>query len=639
VASSRDPSPSGSLLQLLRSELAQVLPFSRMSPTHLEELIAVAEQAYFAPGEVVLEPGMGPARMLHVIRRGSVASCRNGEGDADRESRVDYVEGDLFPVGAVLAERPVRGTYRASVDTFCLLIPAARVRELAERSPVFADFLGHRAAQLLELSRRSLQAAYASQVHAEHSLEASLATLPPRSVLRCAPQTPIGDALAAMHERHVGSIVVTDTAGAPVGILTRHDIVGRITLPQRPLTDPVAAVMSAPVHTLASGRTLLDAALLMSTHGVRHVPVTESGRVVNVVSERDLFALQRLSLRQIGARLRAAADLAALQALAAEIRRFAGHLLGQGVGARQLTELVSRLNDTLTERLVQLVAERHGCDLGRACWLAFGSEGRSEQTVATDQDNGLMFVSDAPERDRPAWLAFGREVNAGLDACGYPLCKGNVMAGNPACCLSVEEWRQAFAGWIERGTPRDLLAASIYFDLRPLCGAVALPEPMRAEIAARAAAVPRFLKQMAEDALRQPSPLNWRGAIDAVEVDGRPMFDLKLQGTSIFVAAARLYALAHGVRETSTRARLEAVAPKLGATPRESGSWVVAFEYLQMLRLRVQLPAAGEADRAAEAHPNRIDVASLSDIDRHMLREACKVARRLQQRIELDYRR
>ncbi|HEX2540391.1 MAG TPA: DUF294 nucleotidyltransferase-like domain-containing protein [Caldimonas sp.] len=635
MTSPRASSPSGSLLELLRAELARAVPFSQMSADHVDELIAGAEQAYYAPGETLLEPASGPARMLHIVRRGSVSSRR----PADPGSRVEYAAGDLFPVGAVLAERPVSSSYVANDDTFCLLAPVGLVRAVAEKSPPFADFLSGRAAQLLDLSRRALQAAYASQAATEQSLETPLDSLPPRDVLQCAPGTPLAEALAAMNARRVGSIVVADAAGAPVGILTRHDIIERITLPQRPLSEPIASVMSAPVQALDGARTLLDAALLMSTHGIRHVPVTDGGRVVNLVSERDLFALQRLSLRQIGARLRVAADLPALQRLADEIRRLAGHLLGQGVGARQLTELVSRLNDTLTERLVHLVAQRRGIDLDRACWLAFGSEGRSEQTVATDQDNGLMFTSDSPGRDRPGWLAFGREVNEGLDACGYPLCKGNVMASNPACCRSVEEWQQAFAGWIERGTPEDLLAASIYFDLRPLCGAVAIAAPLRAAIAARAAAVPRFLKLMAEDAMRQPSPLNWRGAVETTDVDGRPMFDLKRQGSSIFVAAARLYALAHGVQETGTRARFEAVAPRLGATPRESDSWVIAFEYLQMLRLRVQLRGANDADPVALAHPNRIDTSTLSDIDRHMLREACKVARQLQQRIELDYRR
>ena len=103
------------------------------------------------------------------------------------------------------------------------------------------------------------------------------------------------------------------------------------------------------------------------------------------------------------------------------------------------------MNDVLTARLVTLVAGARGIDLARGCWLAFGSEGRSEQTLATDQDNGLVFASERPDADRASWLAFGREVNDALDACGYPLCKGNIMAGNPACCLTQDEWRMRFA--------------------------------------------------------------------------------------------------------------------------------------------------------------------------------------------------
>ena len=176
--------------------------------------------------------------------------------------------------------------------------------------------------------------------------------------------------------------------------------------------------------------------------------------------------------------------------MAKDIRRFARNLLGQGVGARQLTELISHLNDVLTEQLVTLVAARRGVDLSRACWLAFGSEGRGEQTIATDQDNGIVFASDDPARDRPAWLALASEVNEGLDACGYPLCRGNVMARNPECCLSRGEWLERFAGWIEGGAPEDLLKASIFFDLRPLVGERALAQPMR-ELVARGPAAAR----------------------------------------------------------------------------------------------------------------------------------------------------
>jgi CBS domain-containing protein len=116
--------------------------------------------------------------------------------------------------------------------------------------------------------------------------------------------------------------------------------------------------------------------------------------------------------------------------------------------------------------------------------------------------------------------------------------------------------------------------------------------------------------------------------------------DLKLRGTAIYVDAARLYALAHGVAATGTRARLEAVAPAMGVPPQEAEAWIGGFEYLQLLRLQVQLARERrEAVDAPDGNPNLIDVNALNDIDRRVLKESLKVARRLQQRIELDYAR
>jgi CBS domain-containing protein len=372
----------------------------------------------------------------------------------------------------------------------------------------------------------------------------------------------------------------------------------------------------------------------MARHGVRHVPVTEAGRVVGIVSERDLFALQRMSLQHVSSAIRAAGDVETLRAVAPQLPRLARSLLGQGVGARQLTELISRLNDLLASRLVELTAQRHGLDLQRACWLAFGSEGRGEQTIATDQDNGLVFESDDPDRDRPAWLAFARDVNEALDACGYPLCKGNVMASNPQCCLTADEWWARFEHWIAHGSATDLLNASIYFDFRALAGRAELILPLRDKLLHAASHTPRFMKQMAENALRNRVPLNWRGAIETQDRDGHRWLDLKLNGTVLFVDAARLFALAHGVDATGTRERFEAAGAALKVTPGEAEAWAGAFEVLQMLRLRAQIDLDVDRD-----NPNRIDLARLNDIDRRVLKEVYRFARTLQQRMELDYMR
>jgi|CXWL01.1.fsa_nt_gi CBS domain-containing protein len=625
-----------------RAELMCHLPFSRMAQADVEQFIAAARLVQFAPDAVLLEPAMGPVPELHFILQGSVSGRL---GLADLSGPIEYEVGDLFPVSAVLGHRAVSATYTANVETACLLLPAAAMHALAAASPPFADFLNHRVLQFLELSRRAVQAAYSSQALAEQSLEARLDTLPGKSPLTCGPDTPLAQALASMHERRVGSVLVTDAQGAALGILTRHDILGRVTLPQCALATPISEVMSTPIHILTTAHTLQDAALLMSRHGIRHVPVAEAGKVVNIVSERDLFALQRQSLKQVSTQIRAARDLPALQQAAAGIRRLARHLLGQGVHARQLTQLISHLNDLLTEVLVDWQARAHGLDMNRACWLAFGSEGRSEQTIATDQDNGLIYTSDDPQADRARWLRFASDVNAALDACGYPLCKGNVMASNPQCCLTGAEWAQRFAHWIEHGAPEDLLNASIYFDFRPLVGNAGLLQPLRATVNAGTALPPRFLKQLAQNALRQRVPLNWRGAIEAKPLDGQRVVDLKMHGTAIFVDAARLFALAQGISATGTRERCEAAAPAMRVPTRESQAWVSGFEFLQMLRLRVQLQRQGgtgaESLRGAlhDANPNLIDIDSLNELDHRLLKETLRVARRLQQRMELDYLR
>lgn len=624
-----DLSPSSSLLANLRQELMRHPPFAQMQAGEVDFFLTHSRQNYFAPEEVLIEPDSGPVKELFFIRQGAVIGER---GLAELSGGAFHYEpGELFPVSAALAQRAVTATYRAVEDTFVLALPLASMHALAVLSPPFADFLNRRTLKFLDLSRRALQVAYASQALAEQSLETPLGDVAAQAPVSCPPHTPLREALAQMHQLRIGSMLVTDEGGRPLGILTRYDILGRVTLPALPLDTPISQVMVQPVLTLSHEHTALDAALLMSKHGIRHVPVTRAGVAVGMVSERDLFAMQRLSLKQVSTSIRSAADVDTLKMVAQDIRRFAHTLLGQGVHARQLTTLISHLNDVLTGRLLEIKAQAHGLDLSRMCWLALGSEGRSEQTIATDQDNALILPDDTTPEQREAALRFGRDVNVALDACGYPLCRGGVMAGEPACCLTLHQWRERFAHWIEHGAPEDLLNASIYFDFRPLAGDARLADRLRQEVSEAARRAPRFIKQLALNALLHSPPLNWTGSI-AVDDDG--MVDLKLQGAAIFVDVARIYSLSRGVTVTNTRERLEAVGPLLGLAAPEYQAWVSGFEFLQTLRLRVQLEGA-----AVPHQPNHLKVNHLNDIDRRILRESFRVARSLQQRLQLDYER
>jgi CBS domain-containing protein len=169
-------------------------------------------------------------------------------------------------------------------------------------------------------------------------------------------------------------------------------------------------------------------------------------------------------------------------------------LVAERVSADALCHRLSSLNDLLTLQVIELVAGQFDLPYVQWCWLVFGSEGRLEQTLATDQDNGLIFAADsdaeAAQPARSLSCPFARAVNEALDACGFPLCKGNIMASNPQWCLSADEWRMAFSGWLESPQPEALLNASIFFDLRGLYGQESLANELRSWLLERAPATP-----------------------------------------------------------------------------------------------------------------------------------------------------
>ena len=622
-------SPSNSLVQNLRQQLMRVLPFSKMAIADVDYFLRHSIEAYFAPGETILSPADGVPKDLFLIRQGRVSGRRLIPGF--EEMGFELAAGELFSVSACYAGRSVTSKYVAIEDSFCLALPVNQMHELAKQSKPFGDFLNNRILKLLEESRTALRNSFASQALTEQSLESPLGDLALKKPISVLPSTPLQDALQLIHQKKVGSVLVVDEAGTIQGILTRYDILGRVTLAQIPLDTPIAKIMSTDVKTLSVDDTAETAGLMMSQHHIRHLPVLRGKEIVGIISERDLFSLQRLSLNNISSAIRGADDVASLKECANNIRKFARNLLGQGVQARQLTGLISHLNDVLTAQLISLFTKKYDLDLERFAWISLGSEGRSEQTIATDQDNALILM-DSEVVNKERYLAFANEVNQALDQCGYPLCKGNIMASNPELCISQQEWLHRFERWIEQGNPEDLLKASIFFDFRALAGNASLLKPLRDYVVKQAQATPCFIKLLTENSLHWKVPFNWFGSLETKELDGKKIIDIKMQGTAIVVDAARIYSLAHGIAAVNTRERLAAAGRALNVSEAESMGWIASFEYLQTLRLAAQIDG-----HAIGGNPNAVDVEQLNSVDKTILRESLSKVRNLQQQLELDY--
>ena len=448
----------------------------------------------------------------------------------------------------------------------------------------------------------------------------------------------VRETLQRMDRARSDLVVIVDPEGRiPLGVFTHEDLVRRVALPGVSLDEPVATVMTSGLITVAPQASAHQAVLTMARHGVRHLVVVDgAGALAGIVSPNEIFGLQRAGVEDVSEVIRAAHDVEGLRAAASGIRSLTQTQLAQGSSAETLTQHISALNDLLTMRVIEVTADAFDLPPVPFCWIALGSEGRLEQTFSTDQDNGIVFEADDADAAsvREGFLPFARAVNEALATCGFPLCKGDVMASNPRWCLTLAEWQRAFSRWIHSPDPEALLNGAIFFDLRPIYGRSALAERLWEWLLPAAVEHPLFLTLMAQNALRHRPPL---GRIRDFVFDRSKEFphtlDLKAFGSRIFVDVARVLALGRGIAHTNTAERLRAAAAAGGLDASGVGAIVDAFHFVHLLRLRNQF----RRDVVPEG-ANRVDPRTLNAIERTVLKEAFRQARRLQSRIALDYR-
>jgi len=626
-------SAPNSLILATVDHLARFAPFNSMQREHVAWLAARLVVTYYGKGETVLGPDAGPVKIFYIIKQGVINAEQDVVRAQDNADWLELHEGECFPLGALLSRRAVASTYRAGRDTFCFEMPVADFHELLGVSAAFRDFCTRSIANLLEQSKQVLQAQYAKSTSDQQSMSSPLASLIRREPVSCSPDTPLREALQTMHRMGIGSMVAVDEHKKPVGIFTLHDVLDRVTLKGVSLDVPFKTVMSPNPRTLPPHAMAHDAALVMAKHGFRHILIEADGQLKGLISEKDLFSLQRVGLRQISGAIRNAAHLETLKHSAKDIRQLAHNMLAQGVAAEQLTQIISTLNDLLTTRIIELELAASPVKDIEFCWLALGSEGRLEQTLNTDQDNGIVFVEkdgQNPDELRNLLLPFAKRINLALAECGFPLCKGEIMASNPKWCLTLREWKQTFAGWINLGDPEALLHCTIFFDFRPLHGADHLAAELREWLSGAACKNTRFLHQMVENALRNRPP---SGSVWDFFTSKGNSLDLKLNGITPFVDAARIFSLAAGGRQTNTLLRMRESAEALRVSPQETEAWCDAFLFIQLLRLRLH----HEQCEREEPLSNHVDPDSFNNLDKRILKEAFRQARKLQTKLALDY--
>lgn len=601
--------------------LEGTLPFSELDRPSLVRIARHCLVDFFPAGTRLLRRGVSEVDGLYLIQKGAIRLFHEDEG----------VLVDIRTDGASLGALSLFNGEKAALDaetvedTFLIKIPRDKFFEAVHLNPAIPRFyLKSFADTFLSKAFEEMRCKPAAQ-HEDHSLH--LFSNPVGGLVSREPvSVPFGLSIQAaareMIRHNTGSLLFREPSGEICGIVTDTDLRKAMAL-GLDLQAPAETIMSTPVESIDASAVCFDALLTMMSRNIHHLVVKSHDKVQGVISSHDIMLLQGRSPMSVFREIDSRTTIAGLYPLHDSITPVIRTLVQQGAKAGNITRMIAILNDQIITRLIELMLRELGPPPAKFCLLLMGSEGRREQTFATDQDNALIIENcgvDFLERAAETYFsAFTERMVGHLINCGFPRCPGDMMASNPAWRGTLDAWKGRVDTWVAAPEPQRVLASSVFFDFRGVCGHKDLAENLRQHVTSACAGKDLFLRYLAADCLNARPPLTFFKNF-MVEKDGahKNTLDIKARGLLPFMDFARVMSLYHGIRETGTLTRLDLL-HQAGHLSRDLYHEArEAFEFLLHARLMHQL----EQMEAGTKPDNRIDPGTLSSLEKRTLREA-----------------
>ena len=459
-----------------------------------------------------------------------------------------------------------------------------------------------------------------------------------RDVVLCPMNTSIAQLSRLMTERNVTASLVTSENAAVIGIVTDHDLRARVLAENIPLSTPIHTIMSAPLTKISETARIYEALMRMEEKGVRHLAVEDSdGQIVSVIDSKSLIQFQRYGPIVLAREISRSASPAEVARCTERIPSLVKSLMDSSARPRYVTNMLATMCDAATERLVQLAIEELGPPPSTFAFIAMGSQGRQEQTLVTDQDNGIIYTlqEDADLSQINAYfLRLGEIVCDGLNRAGYAFCRGGVMAKNPRWCRSLPDWIAGFEAWVSKSEAQEIIDLSIFFDLRTVYGDGDLTLELRRAIYTTLTDAPAFFHHFAQNTLAFKPPFRLPGNIylggGATEHAG----EINLKDAMMpMVSFARLYALRHKINQTHTLERIEALSERNLILPSSRDEISAAYDFLMQLRLQNQIGAI----QTARVPQNTIHPGKLGYIQQELLKQAFAQIAAVQKKVSYDF--
>jgi CBS domain-containing protein len=611
------PSENPELSSLL-DFLKECMPFDELPDSELLSILPKIEISYYRKGKTFdFDQGDGG---LRIIRSGAV------ELRTKEDKLVDKLgESVSFNLMGLNSEQPgIRATLIE--DSLIYLIPEVHYQQLRKNNRIFDRFFHS------QRSRRVRRAA--RHEPNPHEMMRLVKDVMSTIVLSVAPTETIQKTAQKMSDRRLSSILIMEKEKL-LGIVTDRDIRSRAVAKAVNFVDLIETIMTSNPETILPSATLFDATLFMTQHGYHHIPVMEGDLLKGIITSSDLMLARQddpVYLVQHISRQRNSKDL---HNVIKSLPNLMVQWVNSGIRAHQVGNILTAISDAITVRLIELTIEEIGKPPVPFCWLGFGSQGRKEQLLNADQDNGLLISNKLKKEDEAWFEVLAKRVCDGLNDCGYIYCPGNIMATNEKWRQPLSAWQSTVTKWAVSPTPKAVMHTSIFFDLRAIYGDKTLCDQLQKHMLQHASSNSIFLAALAQNVLSSEPPMGIfrRFVVDQNGEYGDEL-DLKKRGILPIIDLVRLHSLANSITEVNTLDRLHALVKCKAMTIEDSRNMEDALRVIMQLRTQHQAHQITKG----ESPNNYISPNNLSKIMRKQIKDAFSIVMDAQQAVKINYR-
>ncbi|MBI9082409.1 MAG: cyclic nucleotide-binding domain-containing protein [Desulfobacterales bacterium] len=622
-----------------RHFLSHVEPFSFLPEDALNQVASKLTAVQYPKRTVLFVQGATRIGYLYILQKGSAE--RFFEQDGKRTMHELLGEGDIYGGISMLVNDGISVRSVKLLEPTCFyLLPKKCFLDICGQyesvTEFFTDTFGKR---MLEKSYASvISKTMVPRIEGLQFFNQHVASIYNTQPVFGTTSMSIREAAETMAGKNISSLFLRSEEDPCAGVVTERDLAHQVIAKDFDINRPVSDIMKSPVRTISEFSLIFEALMVMLENNIRHLAVTDvDDHVVGILTNRDLLSSQGQSPLFLIRRISEAATIKEVIESHNQLPQLILNLISGGAKANNVTQFITTVSDGILEKIMGFAIDRLGPPPVRFVFMILGSEGRSEQTLKTDQDNAIIF-EDVPEKDearvRQYFLKFGELACDLLNQAGYDLCTGGVMAKNPQWCQPLSTWKSYFSNWIRAAEAEDLLQASIFFDFRCGYGELELIDALRQHLFDALKGWAGFFRHLTENALFFKPPIGFfRNFVVESKGEHRDEFDIKSAMTPI-VDFARIYALRNKAEETNTLERLAYLRRKEVLTQKEYEELEKAYGFLLQLRFVRQITAIVDEKSKPD---NYINPKDLTRIEQKMLKEIFLRVATFQRKLEVEF--